>query len=445
MMIFKKAIPRRAFLRGMGATVALPLLDSMVPAFAGTLDVSKPKVRLSVAYCPNGIIMENWTPKTDGAGFQLMPTMEPLAPFRDRLLVLTGLEDAPAWKLAGEGGGAHAGGSAPFLTGAHPYPTEGVAHMATSMDQIVAKELGKETQLGSLELAIDRGDLVGSCDIAYTCAYVNTLSWRTPTTPLPMENQPREVFNRLFGDRDSTDPAKRLARLQKDRSILDSVTEGVSRLLRGLGQSDRAKFSEWLDAIRDVERRIQLAEEQGTRELPTLDRPAGVPATFEDHAKLMFDLQVLAFQADLTRVITFMLGREKTERAYPEIGVPDAHHPITHHGGNPELIAKVTKINTHHVKMFSYFLEKLQSTRDGDGSLLDHSVLLYGAGISNGNAHAHDNLPILLAGGGAGKLKGGRHIRYPEKTPFQNLNVALLNIMGTPVEKHGDSTGKLEL
>lgn len=447
MMIFKKAIPRRTFLRGIGVTMALPLLDAMVPVFAGTLDAtSKSPTRLSIAYVPNGIIMNRWTPATEGSGFEITPTLEPLAPFRDRLLVISGLAHNNARALiADEAGGFHPRASSVFLTGAHPKRTEGADFRAgISVDQVFAKEAGKETQLASLELAIDATDLMGVCDTGYTCAYSNTLCWRSPTTPVPMENQPRAVFERLFGDSDSTEAAERLARIREDRSVIDFVNQRVASLLTGLGPSDRTKLNEYLDAIRDVERRIHLAEVQSSRELPKMDRPPGVPGKYTEHTKLMFDLEVLAFQTDLTRVSTFMMGREQGTRVYDELGIADAYHPLTHHMGDATKIAKVTKIDLLHTQLLAYFLDKLRSTPDGDGSLLDHSMVLYGCCISDGNMHLNHDLPILLVGGGT-KVKMGRHVRYPENTPMSNLYVAMLGTLGVPVESFGDSTGKLEL
>ncbi|MCH8268981.1 MAG: DUF1552 domain-containing protein [Acidobacteria bacterium] len=447
MMIFRKAIPRRTFLRGLGTTLALPLLDGMVPAMAAQRDTAaKPVVRLSVVYIANGVIMDKWTPAIEGAGFELTPILEPLAPFRDRILVLSGLAHNSGRALQGENTGDHARAGATYLTGVHPRKTEGADTRAgISVDQIAARELGKHTQLASLELALDSSELLGQCEAGYTCAYMNTLCWRTPTTPIPMENRPRAVFERLFGDNDSTDPAVRLRQIRTDRSILDSVTQKVARLLTGLGPTDRAKLTEYLDAVRDVERHIQMAEEQSSRELPTLERPPGVPSTFIEHARLMIDLQVLAFQTDMTRVITFMTGREFGGRTYREIGIPDGHHSLTHHQYKQEKIDKVIRINIYHAKLLAYYLEKLQSTPDGDGSLLDHMVILYGSSLSDGNLHWHDNLPILLAGGGAGRIQGGRHLRYPQDTPMPNLLLTILDMLGVPVESLGDSTGKLDL
>ena len=448
MMIFKKAIPRREFLRGAGAALALPLLDGMVPALAGAREMAaQPATRLSFVYVPNGMIMDYWTPAAEGTAFELPSILEPLAAFRDRTLVLSGLalKNADAL-LPGEGAvGNHSRASAAFLSGAHPKKTEGADMEAgTTVDQIAANEFGKHTQLASLEIAMEP-ELLGTCEAGYSCAYLNTLCWRSSTTPMPMEIMPRGVFERLFGDSGSTAPAERRARLRENRSILDSVTEEVSRLLRGLGSTDRAKLGQYLDAIRDVERRIQIAERQSDRELPSLERPVGIPATFAEYAKLMFDLQVLAFQTDMTRVISVMVAREQSARAYPELGVGDPHHPLTHHNGDPEKVAKVLKINIFHMQLFAYFLERLQSTPDGDGSLLDHTMIVLGSAISDGNMHLHDDLPILLVDGGAGRFRGGRHLRYPQATPLANLYLTLLDKVGIDESSLGDSTGKLDL
>jgi len=448
MMITKKSLPRRTFLRGFGVALGLPLLEGMVPAFATGSDlVAKPTMRMSFMYVPNGImdLHHEWTPVAEGAAFELTPILQPLAPFRDHLLVLSGLSHMEGRPQPGEPGGDHSRAATSFLTGVHAKKSEGADVLAaTSLDQLAAKELGKKTQLASLEVALDSTETIGDCEVGYSCAYTNTLSWRTPTTPMPMENNPRAVFENLFGDSNSTDPKERLARIRSDRSILDSLGPDVNGLLRGLGSGDSAKITEYLDAIRDVERRIHLAEEQSSRQLPMVERPFGIPATFEEHAKLMYDLQALAYQCDLTRVTTFMLGHETTTRAYPELGIPDSHHPLTHHGGDPDKIAKVIKINTHHIKMLAYFLDKLKSTPDGDGSLLDHTIILYGAGLGDGNLHSHQHLPALLAGGGAGQMKGGRHLRYPTDTPMTNLYGTLLDLAGVPVEELRSSTGKLE-
>jgi len=441
-MIFKKAIPRRTFLRGVGATLALPLLDGMVPAFAAAADTGKAPVRMSFVYVPCGIMMEEWTPETEGAGFEFTPTLKGLAPFRDHLVVLSGLTHNEGRIGPGESAGDHPRAGATYLTGVHPAMGK-EARVGISVDQVAAAELGKQTQLASLELAME-ATVVGACESGWSCAYQNTLCWRSATTPLPTEHHPRVIFERLFGDSDSTDPAARLARLQADRSVLDLVTQPLGRLLKDIGPGDRVRLTEYLDAIRDAERRIQLAEKQASREVPSFDRPTGVPPTYEEHAKLMFDLQTLAYQTDLTRVITFMLGFEQSTLAYREIGVTDPHHPLTHHQLDRDKIAKVIKINLFHIKLFAYFLEKLRSTPDGDGSLLDHSMIVYGSSLSDGNIHAHNNLPILLLGGGY-QIKGGRHIRFPNETPLMNLFLTMLDKLGIPVEKLGDSTGKLEL
>ena len=406
MMIFKKSIPRRTFLRGAaGATLALPLLDGMIPAFAGPTDtVAKPVLRMGFVYVPLGVMLNKWTPSTEGANFEMTPTLAPLAPFKDQLLVLSGLDQKRANPEPGEGGAFHTRATAAWLTGVHPKQTMGVdIRGGVSVDQIAAKEMGKHTQLGSLELGMDPSEAAGVCEPGFTCAYINTLCWRGPQTPLPMENVPRAVFERLFGDNETTDSAARLKRAQENRSLLDAMTEDVAHLETGLGSKDRAKLSEYLDAVRDVERRIQVAEEQSSRELPTLERPGGgFPASFEEYAKLMFDLQVLAYQADLTRVITYRIAKEASGRAYRDIGIADGHHGLSHHMFNPVAIAKLIKINEFHVKLLAYYLDRLRSTPDGDGSLLDHTMIVYGSGISDGNLHTNENLPTLMVGGGTG-------------------------------------------
>ncbi len=440
MIVTKKAISRRTVLRGIGVSLALPLLDGMIPAFAGVRNaVASPVRRLGVVYVPNGMMMPSWTPQTEGAGFEFMRIVKSLEPFRDNVLMVSGLKGVL-------GNGAHAGASTRFLTDVGSKLAENSDIQAgISMDQYAAKELGQYTQLASLELALEGRDFAGSCDIGLSCAYTNTISWRSPTTPLPMENNPRVVFERLFGDSGTTDSAARLARIKTDRSILDSVAEKTADLGRRLGARDRGKLGEYLEAIRDIERRIEKAEEQSARELPVVDQPAGVPGRYDDHAKLMFDIQVLAYQADLTRIITFMMGREISGRTYPEIGVFDAHHPTSHHQNDPVKIEAVTKINMFHASLFAYYLEKLRSTPDGDGSLLDHMMIIYGAGMSDSNAHSPNTLPILLAGGGAGQLKGGRHLRYSEDTPLANLHLALLDKLGAHIDTIGNSVAPLTL
>jgi hypothetical protein len=446
MMITRKHLSRRTVLRGLGATVALPLLDAMVPALtAATRSAANGPRRMAVVYTPNGMMMNDWTPVAEGANFELSRIMTPLASHRERTLVLSGLADEYGWPQGDEGTGDHARASGTFLTGVHIRKTEGADLRAgISMDQVAAQVLSQKTQLGSLELAIESVEFLGGCDAGYSCAYANTIAWRTPTTPLPMINDPRAVFERLFGASDTTDPAARLARMRKERSILDSVS-GDAGLLRGtLGTTDAVKLTEYLEAIRDAERRIELAETQSERELPLVDRPSGVPPTFEGHARLMFDLLTLAFQTDMTRVATFMLGREVSGRAYPEIGVPDSHHPVSHHQYDPGKLEKLSKINTFHMSQFAYFVDKLAEISDGDRSLLDNSMLLYGSGISDSNVHMHDDLPIVLVGGGGGTIKGGRHLRYPKDTPITNLYLSMLDRMDVPVESVGDSTGRVE-
>ena len=445
MFISQKHLPRRTVLRGLGASLALPLLDGMVPAYAALRKTAaNPVRRLGICYVPNGMEMRAWTPAGAGREFELSPILQPLSPFRNQLNVLTGLADKVAVPLPGEGIGDHARASATFLTGVHVKKTEGLDIRAgISMDQIAAQQLGAETQLASLELGVDSVETLGACDAGYSCAYTNTIAWRTATTPLPMENDPRAVFERLFGSTDSTDVAARLARIRQDRSVLDYVGDRVARLQQTLGAGDRSKLDQYFDAVRDVERRIHKAEEQSDREIPAFDQPVGIPDTFEAHSRLMFDLLALAYQTDLTRVGTFMLSREVSGRAYPEIGVPDAHHGCSHHQNDPAKLEKLAKINTFHMQQFAYFLDKLQSTPDGDGTLLDHSMMIYGSGISDGNIHFHMDLPIIVAGGGGGTLQGGRHLRYASDTPLTNLYVSVLGKLGVPVEQFGDSTGKL--
>ncbi len=433
-------------LRGLGATIALPLLDGMVPALtAATKTAAKPIRRLGCVYVPNGMEMRMWTPKVEGAGYALSPILEPLKPFYDQMTVLSGLADRVAVPQPGEGIGDHARAAATWLTGVHVKKTEGPDIRAgVSMDQIAAQTLGKETQLASLELALDSVEVLGACDAGYSCAYANTISWRTPTTPLPMENDPRAVFERLFGASNSTDAATRLARIRQEKTILDVVTSEIGSLSKTLGSSDRQRLTEYLEAVRDVERRIQTAESQSNRELPVLDQPQGIPDTFEKHIQLMYDLLALAYQADLTRVGTFMISREVSSRSYPQIGVPDGHHAVSHHQNDPVKLEKLAKINTYHVKQFGSFLEKLRNTPDGDGTLLDHSIFVYGSGISDGNIHFHLDLPMMLVGGGAGQFKGGRHLRYKNDTPIANLYVSVLDKLGVPTDQFGDSTGPLE-
>ena len=439
MMISRKALPRRTVLRGIGTTLALPLLDGMVPALTAlSRTAARPVKRLGVVYVPNGIVMEQWTPAAAGAGFEMTPTLQPLTPFRDRLLVVSGLSNKGPDNV-------HETGATGFLTGVPPRRTQGSELGAgVSVDQVVAGETARHTQLASLELALESGEDVGTCGAGYTCAYTNTICWRSATTPLPMETNPRTVFERLLGDAGGTDPAARLARIEQNRSLLDAVTDKVAALRRDLGARDRHKLGEYLDAVRDIERRIQRAEAQVDQPLPDIAAPLGIPTSFDEHAKLMFDLQVLAYQTDLTRVVSFMLSREYSGRTYPEIGVPEAHHPTSHHQNDPDKLAKLARINTYHISLLAYYLEKLRATPDGDGSLLDHVMVLYGAGLSDGNRHSSENLPILLAGGGGGTLDCGRHVQCADPTPMSNLHVTLMDKLGLPVERFGTSTGGIE-
>jgi hypothetical protein len=447
MIITKRSLDRRTVLRGVGTTLALPVLDAMVPALARAQAATKAPTRLSIVYLPNGIMMDQWTPDAEGTGFKLKPILEPLAPFRDHMRIISGLSHNSGGRaLQGENTGDHARAGASYLSGVHPKKTEGADTAAgVSMDQIAARQIGMQNQLASLELCVDSPELLGQCEAGYSCAYMNSICWRTPTTPMPMENHPRVVFERLFGDAESTEPAVRLSRIKQDRSILDSVNKKATRLKADLGRPDQLKLTEYLDAVRDVEHRIQTVEAQSGRKLPKVERPTGVPETFTEHAKMMFDLQVLALQTDLTRVITFMMGREFGGRTYAEIGIPEGYHALTHHQYNAEKIAKVIQIQTYHAKHFAYYLDKLRSTPDGDGSLLDHMVVLYGGGISDGNTHLHDNLPVVLVGGASGQMKGGRHIRYPKETPMSNLLLSMLDVVGARQDRIGDSTGKLTL
>jgi hypothetical protein len=445
MVILKKSISRRAVLRGAGATLALPLLDAMFPALAKALEATRP-VRLSFIEVPNGIMMDRWTPKTEGA-LTITPILEPLAAFRDRMLVLSGLDQHQAEAFANEVGGDHPRACTAWLTGAHAKMTSGADLRAgISVDQVAAREFSKYTQLASLEIGLESAEVVGACESAYSCAYYNTISWRNETTPLPMENRPRAIFERLFGDAGSTDPKLLTARTRENRSILDAVAEDAARLKGRLGRADRGKIDQYLEAVRDVERRIQLAETQGAPKLPQLGGPIGIPGAFSEYFKLMVDLQVLAWQSDMTRVCTFQIGHEMSGRAYPETGFGDAHHSVTHHQGDPEKISKVIQINTFHTRMLAYYLEKLRATPDGDGSLLDHALILYGSALSDGNLHLYTDLPLLLVAGGVGGIKGGRHIRYRGGVPMTNLLLTMLDKARVPhVEKLGDSTGRLEI
>ncbi len=447
MIIRKKFISRRALLRGAGATLALPMLDAMIPACTFAAPETVRPIRLSFIEVPNGIVMDKWTPNTEGANFALTPILEPLAPFQDRMLVLSGLNQYKAEMLPSEIGGDHPRACTAWLTGAHAKMTSGADLSAgISADQVAAKEFSKYTQLASLEIGLESSEVVGSCETTYSCAYFNTISWRNETTPLPMENRPRAIFERLFGDSGTADPKVRMARMKENSSILDAVAEDAARLRGHLGNADRGKLEQYVDAVRDVERRIQLAEAQGAPELPEMGGPIGIPVAFSEYYKLMADLQVLAWQTDMTRVCTFQIGHEMSGRAYPEVGFGDSHHSLTHHQGDQEKIAKTAQINTFHTKMLAYFLEKLRSTPDGDGSLLDHAMILYGAALSDGNLHLYTDLPLLLVAGGVGGIKAGRHIRYRGGVPMANLLLTMLDNARVPdVESLGDSTGRLEI
>ncbi|MBI2189467.1 MAG: DUF1552 domain-containing protein [Acidobacteria bacterium] len=436
-LLTSKALPRRTVLRGLGATLSLPLLDAMFPAGARA-QARRTVHRFQTFYVPNGMAMEYWLPKEAGRDFALTPILEPLAPYRSQVTVLSGLK--ANWNYI------HAGASGSFLTGTTRGGRTEVEIIAdVSMDQILARQFARETQVASLELAMDPPNNAGACTGNLSCVYTHTLCWRSATQPLPMEHNPRAVFEKLFGDSGSTERAAREARLRQHRSILDSVADKLAQLRRELGPQDLTKVDEYTESVRDVERRIQRAEEQRDIELPEIDQPQGVPSVFEDHLALMLDLQRLALQADLTRVVSFMIGKEQSARPYPQIGVPEAHHPLSHHSNRPELVAHMSKINRYHMELFAGYLAELKATPDGDGSLLDHMTILYGAGISNSNAHSGDNLPLLLVGGGAGTLRGGQHLAHADKPPTANLLVTLMDKLGVPVERIGGSTGKLPI
>ena len=447
MILTRKHLPRRAFLRGIGAAVALPWLDAMKPAFAAPARAgsSGSTIRLNYTYIPQGAIMEHWTPTAAGVNFEFPSILKPLEPFREDLLVLSGLMDHNGNDL-GDGGGDHARAAASYLTGVHPKKTAGAdIHAGISVDQVAAQALSSETRYASLELGLEDMRTVGNCDSGYSCAYTNSISWRGPSSPMPPQNNPRVVFERLFGADDlSPDPALRARRLLYRKSILDSVTDDTRRLVRNLDPADRRKLDEYMYAVRDIETRIEKAEADSQKFVPSIEKPGGIPVDFAEYAKLMFDLQVMAFQADLTRVTTLMMGREGSIRTYAEIGVPDPHHPLSHHRNNPEWMAKLAKINQYHVQLFAYFIGKLKSTQDGDGTLLDHSMIVYGSGIADSNRHTHEELPILVLGRGAGGVKAGRHLVCPKDTPVTNLHLTLLDRMGVHPETIGDSTGKVE-
>src|SRR5229473_7494136 len=436
-------LSRRTILRGLGAALALPLLDSMMPALTALAKTAAAPVRrLGVFYVPNGMSMPYWFPKTEGPLSQMPATLQSLEALKDRVLLCGGLADEPANQV--KGGGDHARSAGTFLTGMPFKVSTGTdVFGSVSVDQIVAKELSKETQLASLELGIESNAMLGSCDGGASCAYTNTIAWSTPTTPLPIENDPRAVFERLFGTSGSTDRGARLARIEQDRSILDFVSEQIGGLQRRIGPQDKVRVTEYLDSIRDVERRIQMAEDQNSRELPVVEQPVGIPADYAEHARLMMDMLGLAYQTDLTRVSTFMLAKEVSGRSYPEIGVADSHHPVSHHQDEPAKLERLHKINEYHFRQFAYLVDKLSKIPEGDGTMLDYTLFLYGTGISDSNTHFHDDLPIALVGGKAAGLMGGRYVRHPKGTPLTNLHMTILEKLGVPVEKFGDSTGRL--
>jgi Protein of unknown function (DUF1552) len=440
MIVSKLALPRRTFLRGMGTALALPLLDAMVPALSALAQTAaNPVRRLGFVYIPMGMNAAAWTPIAEGHITDLSPSLAPLAPFMDQLTVITNLEIRNAYTT-----GNHASANCAFLSCAKAKRTEGTDYqLGTTVDQIAAQSVGKDTPIPSLEIGTDLIAQVGNCDNGYACAYQNNLSWSSPTTPLPTEADPRVVFERLFGD--GGNQTRRLAELRKSGSILDWMTDDMARLRRELGPGDRTKLTQYLDSVREVERRIQRAEQQSDQTLlPDLERPVTVPAIWEDHVKLMFDLQVLALQADMTRIITFQLARETSTRTYPQIGVPEPHHPVSHHTNNPEKLVKLAKINAYHVSLFGYLVEKLHETPDGDGSLLDHSIYLLGSGMGNPDIHNHTNLPIVLAGGRTSKLPGAKHIRYEQPTPLANLHLTLLDKIGVRQDAFADSTARVD-
>src|SRR5215475_8342146 len=443
-IIVKKHLSRRTFLRGMGVGLSLPLLESMVPAQTPLAKTAAdPQIRLGLCFMPHGAVMANWTPAEEGA-LKLSPTLLPLEPYKDQVVVISNLAHAMAGPQGpGDNGGDHTRCPAVFLNGVHPKRTDGADIRAgVTIDQIAAQKIGQKTLLPSLELAVeDYSGLVGSCDVGFSCTYMNTISWRTPTTPMPMEINPRVVFDRMFGDGATAE--ERLRRIETQRSILDAVTGQIRRLQGGLGANDRNRVADYLDTVREIERRIQLAEKQSKTNLSVPASPSGIPDSYEDHTKLMFDLMTVAFQADITRISTFMMAREVSYRTFPRLGISESFHPASHHQDNPARLEALARIDTHHVELFSYFLERLKATPDGDGNLLDHSLVLYGSAMSNSNVHNHGPLPVFVAGGAAGRMKGGRHIKYPGDTPMANLLMTILDKAGIPQESVGDSTGFL--
>jgi hypothetical protein len=438
MIVTKKALSRRAVLRGAGAALALPLLDAMIPSMTRGATAAVPVRRLGFVYIPMGSVIAQWTPPQTGRITELSPTLQPLMPFIDQLTVISHLENKNAYSP-----GNHATANSGYLSAARAKMTEGSDYyLGTTVDQIAAQQMGKDSRLPSLELAMDLLTTVGNCDNGFACVYQNNLSWSSPTTPLPAEAHPRIVFERLFGDGGTS--ADRLADLRRNASLLDWVNDDIAKLQKKLGPADRARVGNYLDSVREVERRIQKAEEQtADSALPDLERPTGVPADYGDHAKLMFDLQTLALQGDVTRVITFQLARETSTRTYPQIGVPDPHHPLSHHSNDPVKVAKLAKINQYHVSLFAYYLDKLKSTPDGDGNLLDHSLVMLGSGMGNPDVHDHIDLPVAVAGGAAGRMKGARHIKYDNPVPLANVHLSLLDRAGVHLDQFADSNGKI--
>lgn len=440
MIIFKKAIPRRTFLRGLSATVALPMLSAMFPALANPKDpASKMPLRVGYTYSPNGIVRETWAPKTAGANFDMSPVLKQWEPYRDQLLVLSHMDNGASESVSG-----HSGGSSMFLTGVEPNKSLSEIHCGISVDQVIAAEFGKHTPLSSLQVCIENAaEMAGQSAGGYSSAYTNTISWASPTTPLPMEHRPREIFERLFGD-GGTDQAARQSRLSRQRSILDFVREDVARVNKSLGAEDSTKLGEYLEAVRGVEFQIQKAEAKTDMVLPEMQRPVGIPA-HEDHLKLMYDMLLLAFQTDMTRVFTFMVAREYSEMVFTHLGHKDPYHPLTHHRGDPVRKRQAGEIDIYHAKLFGEFLAKMQSAKDADGSsLLDNSLLVYGSGMGDGDVHSQWNIPVALIGG-AGGVKGGRHIEYKQGTPMCNLHVTMLNKLGLPTETFAKSTGELDI
>jgi hypothetical protein len=439
MVITKLALPRRTFIRGMGATIALPFLDAMVPAMRAQ---AKTALRFTAIYCGNGAHMPDWTPSTEGAGFELSPSLTALAPYKNRLAVFTGLDNYQATDQ-GDVGGQHPRAAPAFMSCAHPKQTEGADVQAgITIDQMIAQKICRDTKLPSLEVSVDRNDVVGACDHGYACAYMNSMSWSSPTTPLPSETNPRFVFERMFGIGATAE--ERVARAREDRSILDGLQAEIANLSRRLGARDRTKLGEYFDAVRDVENRIARAESTNS-DFSVPEQPVGVPETFKEYVELMFDLQLLAFQADITRVSTLMMARENVNRSYPEIGLPEAHHGISHHGNNPEKMKNYAKLNAYHVEMLSYYIKKLDSIKDGDGTMLDHTAVLFGSGMSDGNVHNNYNVPAIVVGGKTAGIKGDRHTKLPKGTPLANLMLGLTDRYGVEVQRFGDSTAEIDL